>query len=283
MSARVLDEAASAKDSPHPQPLSQRERGVCRLGVVGYLNSQPLVHGLARDARFRLEADTPARVAERLHKGELDLGLIPSIEYAAGEYAIVPGLAIASRGPVRSVYLLHRGPLEGVRRVALDSSSRTSVALLRLLLQERLARQPEYVSMAPDAEAMLKACDAALIIGDPALYLEVDAQQLDLADAWRELTGLPFVFAFWAGPPGGLDPAGVLALQAALRSGLQALPEIAGAYGPSAALNESYLRSNIQYELGAAQLEGLREFYRRAQAAGLIPRVPELRFYAEHS
>src|SRR5262245_22601242 len=99
----MLDELAGVADGPAPGARSGRERGVCRLGVVGYLNSQPLVHGLARDARFRLESDTPARIARRLQEGELDLGLLPSIEYARSDYAIVPGLCIASRGPVRSV------------------------------------------------------------------------------------------------------------------------------------------------------------------------------------
>lgn len=262
--------------------LDERQRGACRLGVVAYLNSQPLVHGLARDARFRLEGDTPARVAERLQRGELDLGLIPSIEYARGDYAIVPGLCIASRGPVRSVSLIHRAPLSELRRVALDRSSRTSVALLRLLLRARLGREPEYVEMAPDLPAMLQACDAALIIGDPALYLESVAQRLDLAQAWRELTGLPFVFAVWAGRPEAVDAGRVRALQAALQAGLRALPEIAAAYNEHAALNESYLRSNVHYHLGPDELRGLREFYARAHAAGLIPSVPELRFHAQH-
>jgi len=95
-----------------------------RLGVVSYLNAVPLVHGLEADPRFVLVRDVPSRVAERLHAGEIDLGMIPSVEYAAGDYAIVPGIAIASRGPVRSVMLLHRGPLAHIRRVAVDTSSR---------------------------------------------------------------------------------------------------------------------------------------------------------------
>lgn len=254
-----------------------------RLGVVPYLNVAPLVHGLMSDPRFEIVRDVPSRIAERLHAGEIDVGMIPSIEYAAGEYAIVPGIAIGSRGPVRSVMLFHTLPIEQVRRVALDTSSRTSVALLRILLRERLGRDPEYVAMPPSVGEMLETADAALVIGDPALYFEGRAGRLDLGEEWTRLTGLPFVFAFWAGRPGSLAPADVARLQESLRAGLAALPAIASTYNGHGAglgpLNEAYLRSNMVYDLGAAETAGLTEFFRRAHALGLIPRVPELRFH----
>jgi len=254
-----------------------------RLGVVSYLNAVPLVHGLEADPRFSLVRDLPSRIAERLHAGEIDLGMIPSVEYAAGDYAIVPGIAIASRGPVRSVNLFHRRRLEGVRRVALDASSRTSVALAKILLRERLGHDPEYLTMGPPVEDMLASADAALVIGDPALYFRGEAERLDLGEEWQARTGLPFVFAFWAGRPGAVDEAGVARLQQALRAGQGAFSQIAAQYnglgagrGPE---SEAYLRRNIVYDLGEEELSGLREFYRRARALGLIDRVPELRFH----
>jgi chorismate dehydratase len=254
-----------------------------RLGAVSYLNVEPIIHGLDRDDRFSLLREVPSRVAERLHAGEIDLGTIPSIEYAFGDYAIVPGIAIGSRGAVRSVNLYHQRPIDELRRVALDTSSRTSVALLKVLLRERLGHDPEYVEMAPSLDAMLGAADAALMIGDPALYSEGSVEPLDLGLAWRQATGLPFVYAFWAGPLGVIDEAAVGALQAALVSGRQAVPEIARSYaspgGERARQNETYLTENIQFDLGAAEQAGLREFYRRAHALGLIPRIPELRFH----
>ena len=257
---------------------------ILRLGVVSYLNAEPLVFGLDREPAVRLERDLPSRVAQRLHAGEVDLGMIPSIEYAFGEYAIVPGVAIGSRGPVRSVSLFHPGPIERVRRVALDTSSRTSVALTKVLLRERLGRDPEYVPMGPSLPDMLKAADAALLIGDPALYFEGELPRLDLGEEWARVTGLPFVYAFWAGPRGVVSPAEVRRLQEALRQGVASVGAIAQGYnghGPGhAARNESYLRNNIVYGLGDAEAAGLREFYRRAHALGLIPRVPELRFHA---
>jgi chorismate dehydratase len=257
-----------------------------RLGVVSYLNAEPLVYGLDREPGFRLERDLPSRVAQRLHAGEVDLGMIPSIEYAFGNYAIVPGVAIGSRGPVRSVNLFHPGPLEHVRRVALDTSSRTSVALTKVLLHERLGRDPEYVAMPPSLPDMLEAADAALLIGDPALYFEGEVPRLDLGEEWEHVTGRPFVYAFWAGPLGAVSTGEVRRLQETLRQGVASVDAIAQSYNghgfgrDHAAQNESYLRKNIVYGLGDAEAEGLREFYRRAHALGLIPRVPELRFHA---
>jgi len=264
-----------------------------RLGVVSYLNAVPLVHGLEADPRFEIVRDVPSRVADALHAGEVDLGVIPSIEYAAGDYAIVPGVAVASRGPVRSVCLFHRGPLQDIRRVALDSSSRTSAALLRILLRERLGRDPEYVVMPPSLPDMLAAADAALLIGDRALYFEGEESRLDLGQEWTALTGLPFVWAFWAGRPEAATPSDIAGLQSTLAAALEALPAIAAAYNGAgipgrtkgeprldrAALNEDYLRRNIVYRLGEAESAGLGEFYRRASGLGLIARVPELRFY----
>jgi chorismate dehydratase len=281
-----LDAEAKAPQAPAPgrsgEPHGSGPR-VLRLGVVSYLNAAPLVHGLDDDRRFALTRELPSRVAERLHAGEIDLGMIPSIEYARGEYRIVPEIAITSRGPVRSVCLYLNRPLPDVRRVALDTSSRTSAALARVLLRTELGRDPEYVAMPPSIPEMLGAADAALVIGDPALYYEGEAVRLDLGAWWTELTGRPFVWAFWAGRADAVPADAVARLQAALRSGRDALGEIAagwaGADAPRAAVNEAYLRGNIVYALGEAEQAGLLEFYRRAHAAGLIEALPDLRFH----
>jgi predicted solute-binding protein len=169
-----------------------------------------------------------------------------------------------------------------IRRVAVDTSSRTSAALVRVLLRDRLGRDPEYAPMPPDVPIMLNSADAALVIGDPALYYDGDAARLDLGAEWTERTGRPFVYAFWAGRPGVVSPEDVARLQAALAAGLGSVGTIAASYNghpDRAALNEAYLRGNISYALGAAELGGLSEFYARAHARGLIARVPELRFH----
>jgi chorismate dehydratase len=148
-----------------------------------------------------------------------------------------------------------------------------------------LGRDPVYVAAAPDLDAMLGEADAALLIGDPALYLGAEVPSVDLGEEWTRRTGLPFVYAFWAGPPGAVDPVRVARLQDALRQGLAALPAIAVSYNghgaARGALNEAYLRANIHYGFGADEQAGLREFYRRAHALGLLPQVPELRFHAD--
>jgi chorismate dehydratase len=251
--------------------------------VVSYLNVEPIIHGLKGDPRFEIVRAVPSRVAEMLHAGEVDLGTIPSIEYAFGDYAIVPGIAIASRGAVRSVNLFHRRPIEEVRKVALDTASRTSVALARILLRPRLGRDPEYVSRPPSVPEMLETADAALVIGDPALYFEGDVPRLDLGEEWDRVTGLPFVYAFWAGRRGVVGAEEVTALQSSLAKGLAGVGAIASSYNGYGAghgpLSESYLRENVVFTLGEEELRGLREFYRRAHALGLIPAVPELRFH----
>jgi chorismate dehydratase len=276
VSASTLPQAA------RPQAAEPR---VLRLGAVSYLNAEPHIYGLGQDPGFRLERDVPSRVAQRLHAGEVDLGIIPSIEYALGDYAIVPGCAVASRGPVRSVLLFHRGPLDHVRRVALDTSSRTSVALVKILLHDRLAGDPEYVPMPPRLGEMMETADAALLIGDPALDQERGGERLDLGEEWTRQTGLPFVYAFWAGRPGAVSPGEVQRLQRALAEGMSALSEIArdhaGGEAVRAGAYERYLRTSLDYRLGPDEQAGLDLFYRRAHALGLIPAVPELRFHAE--
>src|SRR5947207_2847003 len=176
---------------------------VQRFGVVPYLNVAPIIEGLRGDPSVELVRDVPSRLLDRLRRGEIDAGIVPSIDYAsAPELLAVPGIAIAARGPVRSVRLLHGVPLDDVRTVALDESSHTSVALLRVLLRERLGRDPEYLTRPPELDAMLEEADAALLIGDAALFAGEDQPSLDLGAEWLARTGLPFVFAFWAAPAG---------------------------------------------------------------------------------
>ncbi len=138
-----------------------------RLGAVGYLNARPLVYELERQPRFHVRYDVPSECARLLHEGAIDLGLIPSIEYLrGGPYRIVPDIAIASDGPVASVALYTAKPIDAVRSIAMDTSSRTSVALVQVLCARHFKIAPAFVHLGPDAAEMLSRCDAALIIGD---------------------------------------------------------------------------------------------------------------------
>ena len=257
-----------------------------RLGAVDYLNARPLVHGLdRRPDLFALQFDSPSRCAVLLHGDAIDVGMIPAIEYCRGpEYRIVPGMAIVSKGPVASVALFSRGPVSRIRTIAADTSSRTSVALLRILCAERFGIEPELLPMAPDADAMLEACDAALIIGDPALYLdplEKRVEKIDLGQEWTTMTGLPFVWAFWAGRPGALSAEALAALTAARDAGVAASDEIAASYcGPArTALGQAYLRDNIQYVMDTPEIAGVLRYFELAAQHGLIDWPRDLGFY----
>ena len=259
-----------------------------RIGAVGYLNARPLVYGLETLPQFDLRFDVPSKCAELLHEGAIDLGLIPSIEYnhpiTRTEYAIVPDLAIASSGPVASVAIYSRRPIPDVRSMALDTSSRTSVALVRVLCKREFKISPRLEHRGPDLDEMLAACDAALIIGDNALMRDGDGsiEKIDLGDVWMRTTGLPFVYAFWAGRHGCLSPRDVEVLQGARDRGLQHTHEIAREYFASLperqAMGVRYLQDNIKYSLGAQERAGLELFYRYAVEAGVISRAEPLRF-----
>jgi chorismate dehydratase len=267
-----------------------------RLGAVSFLNTRPLTYGLASgqeetDSSFDIVYDVPSACADALAAEEIDVGLIPVVEYARhGSGVIVPDLAIGAIGEVLTVRLFFRGALRDVRVVAADTSSRTSVALLRVLLKAKYGMTPDVVSCPPDLDAMLHNADAALLIGDPVLPLVepgddgAGRHSLDLSHEWHELTGLPFVFAFWSGADGALTPEQVVRLQRARREGEQHLPEIAAAFqrerAGSAELYERYLRDHICYDLGEQQMAGLNEFYRLAFEQTIIPAIPPLRFYA---
>lgn len=260
---------------------------LARVGAVDYLNARPLVYGLELQNRlFSLRFDVPSKCAALLHEGSIDVGMIPSIEYLRGAeaYRIAPGLGIISEGPVASVALFSKKPVDQVESIAADTSSRTSNGLLRVLCYERFGIDPRFDAMPPDPTVMLTQCDAALIIGDPALFLDHEARGLlkvDLGEQWTAMTGLPFVWAFWAGRPSALTPEHVGALIAARDGGVAHADEVASAYcGPDRAeIGKTYLRQNIQYDLGAREEAGLRMYYELAEKHGLVERAIAPAFY----
>lgn len=251
-----------------------------RLGAVGYLNTLPLVHGLDRHPeRFALRFDVPSRCATLLHAGEIDLGLIPSIEFTSGsDYRGVPDVAIASNGPVASVAVFSSRPVGAITSIALDTSSRTSAALLQVLCRERFGIAPRFERHAPSLDEMLARHDAALLIGDPALFTDHEARgllKIDLGEAWTAMTGLPFVWAFWAGRPAVVTDEVCRALAEARDAGVDAVDEIADAYAAGdperRAVAATYLRHHIEYHLGAAHEAAIERYYASAAILGLVP------------
>ena len=172
-----------------------------RVSLVDYVNAWPLTWGFLRGAVEGTDrvTDVPSACADRLARGEVDAGLVPSVEAARiPGIRIVRGVGIASRERVRSVILVGRQPLEAAKTVALDVASRSSAAMARILFHDLLGVKPQFHAAAPDLDEMLSHHDAALLIGDPALRADLSGLHvLDLADGWRRLTGLPFVFAVW--------------------------------------------------------------------------------------
>lgn len=292
-----------------PPPRHRPREGVhppLRVSVVKYLNTAPLVWGLERrqaQARYRLSYTVPSGCADDLRAGRADIGIIPAIEYQriAG-LKVIPHVSIASQRRVESVLLVSRGPARRAKRVALDTSSRTSVALTKILFARAWKREPDYVEAEPNLSAMLKEADAALLIGDPALQLTLHASAggeagllpkgenwhiYDLAEEWWRLTNLPFVFAVWAVRP---EKVGSPGRQRALvhdfltsrDEGLDHLEEIARSAARALELPggqlERYLRHSIDFRLDAPHMAGLESFYRYARDQGVIEQLRPVEF-----
>lgn len=261
-----------------------------RIAASTYLNSAPLVFSFARGKRQNqttfLGDTAPARCAEMLETGLSDVALIPVIEYQRiPNLRIIPDVAVASKRRVRSVLLATRVPTHEIRTVTLDSSSRTSQALLRILFLHRYMAHPTFTEKTPDLETacenMFEDSDAALVIGDPAMRLEASAEALglriyDLADEWQDMTGLPFVFAVWAASEAATHEFPDLARDFldAKAEGLEHIEEIASHYAQELKLprNEllEYLRVNVNFDLDEENIAGMKHYFALAEECGLI-------------
>ncbi len=263
-----------------------------RLSAVSFLNARPITYGIERGLvgqdRFDLRFDLPSRCAAAVACGEADLGLMPIGSYGTStvELRIVPGVAIASRGPVRTVMLLGEVPIEEMDSVVLDQASRTSQLLVQILMRQR-GHAPAFERADHDrVVGLIGGRRGGLVIGDlcfsasrrfPCVY--------DLGAEWTERVGLPFVYAAWIGRPEALSPGDVGLLQESLSLGLESRRDIARAWaeqsGEEAELGERYLTENIHYSLGSGELCGAAAFLERAHEAGLLPRRPVLRLFPD--
>jgi len=248
--------------------------------------------GLTREASPKLRvAKKPFSVPLRALRGSKRcsprIAHASSIEYGR-RYRVVPGAAVASISPVASVALFSKKPATAVCTIALDSSSRTSITLTRILCAEWFDIKPEFVTMNPHLPAMLERCDAALLIGDIALFVDhvgMGIEKYDLYDEWRGLTGLPFVFAFWTGRPDVLTPEHLHAIHASRDAGVAALNDIARAHYPDddklAEIGGVYLHENIQYRLDNDCITSLQKFYASAAKLGISQQATPIRFYGD--
>jgi chorismate dehydratase len=269
-----------------------------RVSAISYLNTVPLMwnfeHGSEREELrqdFEIDYTIPSRCAQMLAEGSADIGIIPVAAYTGIEnLLILPDIAIASDDAVRSILLVSKLPLEQIRTVALDSSSRSSAALIQVLFANYWKQEARFVSAEPQLDSMLRSNDAALLIGDPAL--KVDRSRYvtwDLAHEWRTFTGRPFVFAFWAvrGGAASDDELAYVAevFRASRDAGLVHLAEIAAEWSRKLELSPefitSYLAENIQYSLRSENIAGMELFFRLAAELKVLPPAPELRFAHE--
>ncbi len=274
---------------------------ILRVGAVPYLNAKPLIAGI-EETGVELRLAVPSRLPDLLEQGELDVALIPSIEYLRGRSLfVIPDISIASRGAVRSVLLFLKVPRVGdIRQVALDESSLTSATLVRIILQERYGLSLSKVKYIPcPVPSMVQGLpigqnlsdvrtDAVLVIGDNAMKLaansppKADTAILDLGAEWKALTGLPFVYALWATYKEELVDSARELLHEAKRSGLASLDEIAkreaGRLGLEQGFCLRYLSENIHYDLGEEEIAGLRRFYHYALSMDLAPEGVSLDF-----
>jgi chorismate dehydratase len=286
-----------------------------RISVVQYLNTAPLVRGFTHGPlrnKYELSFTVPSQCAEALRTGAVDVAIIPAIEYQRiPNLVILPDLSIASKERVRSLLIVSRSPIREARRIALDSSSRSTQALTKILCDARWLISPEFREASPDLAAMLATNDAALIIGDPALRLAIVAEQqvtpgadgewicsgaqvglpqipkLHIYDAvheWWQLTERPAVLALWAARPTIATPELASDFSASLAFGLAHLPEICAEAARELQLSGTelllYLRTNIDYSLDAENLKGLIEYYSRAASLNLIPQLNPLAVFS---
>ncbi len=286
-----------------------------KISAISYLNTAPLMWDFEHEvapahqvADYDISYTIPSACAEAVREGSADIGIIPAAAYASvPDLVIIPDVAIAARRAVRSILLVsktrNKTPtdhssqdplskeewLQRVRTVALDTSSMTSVALAKILFAKWNGGARDYKPMAPDLGAMLDACDAAVLIGDPALQIDRTRYfTLDLAEEWVQRTGKSFVFAFWAVRRQALAGRDCCAITEAFKQsrdhGLSPrnLEAIAQEWAPRLGLNieviRVYLTQNIHYYLDPPCLEGLQLYYRLAAEIGALPAAPDLRF-----
>ena len=286
-----------------------------RISIVEFLNTAPLVWGFTDGplaGKYDLSFAVPSQCAEALKRGDVDVAIIPAIEYQRIDNTVVlPGMAVAADGEVRSLLVVSKKPIDRAKRIALDTSSRATVALVKMLAPGYWKINPEFVDAVPDPSEMLRNADAALIIGDPALRIAIKFDQLsnnvpsedrccqgdpddmpvqgfetlfiyDVAQQWREMTGKPCVLAIWAGRKEAITPEVVADFQASKEYGVSRVREIAEAASIKLDLPipelERYLTENVRFDLDANNLAGLRLYFEKAAQLGLTPQNKPLEF-----
>ncbi|HZP84820.1 MAG TPA: menaquinone biosynthesis protein [Chthonomonadaceae bacterium] len=260
-----------------------------RIGSVPYLNAKPLVdwfHSLECDADVELTYAVPSQLARMLREDALDVANVSIFEGLQNpDLVLIPDISISAYGAVKSVRLFSKVPMERIRSVALDTSSLTSTALTRILLNEVFGLTPCYEHRAPQLNAMLTACDAGLIIGDLKLFdLLPGTTVYDLGQGWYDLTGLPFVYAGWLARADRVSSEMADILHQAKSWGTARLEALATKWSQEMSLpldrSHDYLCNVMNYDLSPTQLDGLHLFQRKCHEHGLLEAIHPLRLYS---
>lgn len=244
--------------------------------AVSYLNTVPLVWGIEHGEQngiFEMNYALPSECADQLASGEADIGIVPAIEMSRQKLDYFRSTGIACRSAVRSILLVSKVPIREIKTLATDTGSRTSVMLSRIILAEKYSVTPKLISRRADLAPMLGEADAALVIGDPALHLDpttLPFETLDLGAEWTEMTGLPMIFALWAGRKEVMTAAFEQAFLESCRYGLAHMDDIVHEQSPIRGITEQlareYLTHHIVFELTARDHEGLNLYLKHAAA-----------------
>jgi chorismate dehydratase len=259
------------------------------IGITDSLVYLPLIYGIQKNLithDFGIKFGSIQENANRLREGEIELSLISSLDYALKKetWQIIPNLCVSSDHKIKHVQLFFKKGLKDIQKVAVDKNATSEAILLKILMREKFMISPEYIEMEPDLDKMLLDSDSALIIGDSGLnYYRTHKNRLDLNEEWMDMTGLPFVYAFWAGREMTISKKDISIIRASSDLGMKNLDLISEEYAKSHQQNEKlyhdFFTQNISYTFTDQDMDGLNEFYTYAFFYGFTDYVPDLHFY----
>jgi len=268
---------------------TEKKDNIKTISAIDQLNNKPILYGIEKNLikhQFKISYNNPLVSGKKLLNGEVDFGIIPVSKYAQTKesWKVIPEIAISSTGLTKSVKLFFRKGLQYISKIAVDERADTSYLLLQILLREKFMLSPEYIIMKPDLNSMLLKADAALLIGEEALYeQEINKSSFDLGEEWYDFTGNPIVYAMCAGRNiTGAEKDAEL-IKKSYNIGIRSLEKIAKEKAENSSYSWSfyhdYLTDSINYVFGDKEKAGLAEFYNYAFFYGLIDYIPDMHFF----
>ena len=269
--------------------LSEQDAQIKSISVFDQVDNYPLIYALDKklvNNDFNIIKYSPLNSGRALLDGEVDLGMIPVTAFAATKesWRIVPHISISGNGTFKSVKLFFKKGLKDIQTIAIDERAATESVLLKVLMPEKFNVTPDYITMKPNVDMMLKKADAALLIGDEALHeQEVNKSCFDLGEEWFDMTGLPMVYAFCAGRNMIVQKEDTKNIINAVNLGLHNLEDVTKEYAKNSEfgwpLYHDFLTQNVHYTFKDKEIEGLVEFYNYAFYYGLIAYIPDILFF----